>query len=197
MGPETPSTDRGGRDGEEGEQNEIQGAVCEGGRNGGRTGESSTMVEESVRVASNSNRTAENVEGGSGAAPVRTAREQCMVRRPDETMLRYMMHYLDLVHCDYIFMALCMLFDERLESKFHIIVGAFREKYDNKGVRAPYLVRPIMAYAHEKVFAANSGSEQRQREASLRSARDNFVVVRSLYGLKAYEEMRWVEPDEN
>lgn len=114
---------------------------------------------------------------------------------PNDTMLRYMMHFLDLVHCDDLFMVLNMLFDDRLQSKFHIIVGTFREKCTDNGVRVPYLVRIILAYAHGKVFKP-SGAEQAERELCLRSALSSFVKVRELYGLKSYDEMRWPHSDD-
>lgn len=113
----------------------------------------------------------------------------------NDTMLRYMLHYLDLVYCDDVFMVLNMLFDSRLQSKFHIIVGAFREKYDDQRFRAPYLVRTILEYAHGKVLKP-CGEEHTERESCLRSGRDNFANVRELYGLKAYDEMLWPDPDE-
>lgn len=86
-------------------------------------------------------------------------------------------------------MVLNMIFDDHLQSKFHIIVGVFREKYNGSPVCAPYLVRSILLYAHGKVFKP-SGEEHEERERSLKSARDNFVLVRALYGLKSYDELR-------
>lgn len=110
-------------------------------------------------------------------------------RGHNEDMLRYMMHYLDLVHCDDLFMVLNMLFHERTQSKFHLILGAFREKYNGNQVRAPYLVRTILRYAHGKKFLPN-GSQMEQQEIYLRNMRDDISIVRELYGLKSYAEMR-------
>ena len=90
-----------------------------------------------------------------------------------------------------------MLFDERLDSKFQFVVGAFREKDKNGQVVAPLLVKNIMAYAHAKAFDKNAGHDHSEIEKSLKRIRDQIATVRSLYGLKLYEEMRWVDPDQN
>lgn len=116
---------------------------------------------------------------------------------PNDDMLRFMMHYLELSYCDDVFLVLCMLFDERLDSKFQFVVGAFREKYKNGQVVAPLLVKNIMAYAHAKAFDTNAGHDHSEIERSLKRTRDQIATVRSLYGLKSYEEMRWVDPDQN
>lgn len=134
--------------------------------------------------------TQENANAGnSHYAPVE--RESLCEGRHSSSMLRYMMHYLDLVHCDSVFMFLCMLFDERVDSKFHIIVGSFRAKYNGRSLRAPYLVNNALTYAEWKVFGVKDEKEHEDRERSLRSAKENFELVRSLYGLKSYEDMRW------
>lgn len=188
------------------EQNANQLAVRDGGSDGAGLGNSPVhrSVEQSTVVEGDSNVGISNrdTEGncGSGTISVEAAQEQSTVEENDTTLrdtLRCTLQYLDLVRSDDLFMVLCMLFDERIQSKFHIIIGAFREKYNNNRVRAPYLVRMILQYAHEKAFAVNSGRDQIERERSLRSVKENFVEVRRVYGLKAYDEMCWPDLDEN
>lgn len=106
-------------------------------------------------------------------------------------ILVYMTHYLDLVQCDDLFMALCMLFDGRLNAMFHVIVGAFRQKHNRRSPQVPYLVRVILDYSLEKVFGVKDRRKHEERETVLRSARDNFAVVRGVLG---YDEMSWNFP---
>ena len=54
-----------------------------------------------------------------------------------------------------------------------------------------------MAYAQAKAFDTNSGHVHSEIEQNLKHTRDQIATVRSLYGLKSYEEMRWVDPDHN
>lgn len=153
---------------------EFQTADCE---------DDSTCVEGSSNTG-NSDTVISVTSGGPSTTDVTVTEEHSVSGRSRETMLAYMLHYLDMVLCDDLFMALCMVVDERLKSMFHIIVGAFRQKCSRWQPKAPYLVRFLLDCSHDKAFGVKDRKKHEEREECLRSAKDNFALVQSLYCLK-------------
>lgn len=57
-----------------------------------------------------------------------------------------------------------MLFDPEIESKFHIVAGAFLDKYKSGQPQAPNIVTSALTYAHSKVFGIKDQTEHDERE---------------------------------
>lgn len=156
---------------------------------GNRSDDSSTRMQGSSNTGSNS--TVVDTTNSDGNGSETPPSQDCSAGASNERMLDYVLHYLDLVHCDDLLMALCMVFDSRLKSMFHIVVGAFRQKCKGKQPQVPYLVGLLLDYCHDKAFGVKDQNKHREMETCLRSTMENFTLVRALYGLKAYEEMGW------
>ena len=105
-----------------------------------------------------------------------TQKSQC--GGPSDDMLCFMMHYLELAYCHEVFLVLCMLSDERLDSKFQFVVGAFRKKFKNGQVVAPLLVKNIMAYAHYGLCTRESVRDK-YRKWSFRNGEESEAYQRS------------------
>lgn len=123
-----------------------------------------------------------------------TSTTDCSVDDQNSRMLQFMVHYLDLVDCDELFLALCMVFDNRMNSMFHIVLGEFRENCNDKQPRLPYMVRMVLDYCHDKASGAKNQKKYDELELRLKSAKENFSTVRTFYGLKSYEEMEGTLP---
>lgn len=152
---------------------------------GGTSGGSSTRIREC------SDGRTSTVPSIGGSDYIDLSRAGTAFQEPNRSRLRDVIHYLDLVHSDNLLKSLCMLFDELVEAKFHIINTAFRQNFNGVQPRTPYLVRCLLDYATAKAFGVRDRRVQEERERTLKSARDNFALVRRLYGLKGYEEMCW------